>query len=138
VATGLIAVARWTHLTRFSPVRLLGCLVHSRPDHPATLGAGLALHFMLGAAVFPAAYVVFFELLGEASVLAGLAGGAVHGLAAGLAVPAVWRRTRCARARRFPEPGIFARKLGTLTPMGFLIVHCLYGATLGYIYAVPG
>lgn len=136
-ATGLIAGALRAGWTSFDPIRTLGCIIATRPDSGMALAAGSVLHLILGSAVFPAVYAVIFELLGRADALTGAVIGGIHGSIAGLCLPAFVARTRCGRARRAPDPGIFARKLGTLTPVGILSVHAIYGAVLGFIYVVP-
>ena len=135
--TGILVVALGAGLTRFSPIRCLGCIVTPRPDSRSNLVVGFVLHMIAGSAVFPALYAIIFELAGRADALFGFGIGGAHGVAAGLLVPVYVSRTRCARSRSTPNPGIFARKLGTLTPMGIVLIHAVYGAILGFVYAVP-
>jgi len=137
VTTGLLVVSIRAGLTRFSPIRYLGCILASRPDGRTALAVGSVLHLIAGSAVFPVVYAIVFEMVGRADALTGFGLGGVHGLVAGLLVPAFVSRTRCARARNATDPGIFARKLGTLTPMGIVLGHAVYGAVLGFVYAVP-
>src|SRR5688500_8304643 len=127
----------WAGVPIFDLVRLLGTML--LPDAAAWQWwpLGMALHLAVGAiwAVFyayffwsnygwrPAAQGVVFSL--GPAVLAGL-----------IMVPQMgWMREGLPGS--MPHPGLFAWNLGWGGPLGILLGHLIYGATMGRLYTHP-
>jgi len=122
-----------------------------RMDMPAMLGTmflplgaaarllGLAIHFGMGALFF-LVYAALFDGLDLSGALAGWGAlfGIVHGLVAGAAMgmmPAMHPRM-AEGPGAVPPPGVFGARLGAMAPMAILLLHALYGAVGGAVYAV--
>jgi uncharacterized membrane protein YeaQ/YmgE (transglycosylase-associated protein family) len=72
------------------------------------------------------------------SWLWGLVFGAVHGVMAGLVMgmmPLV--HPRVGPGKELPSPGLFAKNISPMAPMGLIMLHLVYGAVVGAIYVVP-
>lgn len=122
-----------------------------RMDMPAMLGTmflplgaparllGLAIHFMMGAAFF-LVYAAIFDAAGLEESVAGWGAlfGLVHGLIAGMAMgmmPAMHPRMADGPGA-VPRPGFFGVRLGAMAPVAIVLLHALYGAVGGAVYAV--
>lgn len=101
---------------------------------PAGFGRllGSLLHLAAGTFLFPTVYAIVFEIMARADVGLGAAMGLLHGVLAAALVPLAWRWTADEG-----RAGVLGRRLGSLTPIGIVMTHVLYGALLGYIYVVP-
>jgi hypothetical protein len=89
--------------------------------------------------IFAIIYAVLFTVLALAGGwLWGLIFGAVHGVFAGLVMgmmPMV--HPRMGQGKELPSPGLFAKNISPLAPMGLIMLHLVYGAIVGAIYVVP-
>jgi hypothetical protein len=62
--------------------------------------------------------------------------GAVHGVLAGLAfgmMPAL--HPRMGDGEELPAPGLFGHNLGAAVPMAIILLHVVFGAVVGGVYA---
>ena len=149
VIAGLAGTAAMT-IAMFMGGKMMGI----KMDMPATLGtmllpkgplawmAGLMMHLMLGVGFF-LAYAALIQGLDIHASVAGWSAlfGVVHAMVAGLAfgmMPMLHPRMAVsfrAPPGMVPAPGLFGVQLGTMGPMALVIVHAVYGAVGGAIYA---
>jgi hypothetical protein len=114
------------------------------PKGPAAWLLGLMMHFAMGVA-FLIVYAALFDAFGLEDGLAGWGAlfGLVHGVIAGMAMGMMgMMHPRMARAAAgggggsIPDPGLFAVHVAAMAPMAVLVMHVIYGAVGGAIYAV--
>jgi hypothetical protein len=119
---------------RMDLLLLLGGMMGLRG--PAGYASGLMMHGVSSAAFGVLHAAVFASADIDDAVLAwGIAFGAVHALATGMALgmmPAVHPEIR---AGRLAAPGPFALSLGAPTALGFLVLHLVFGGLVGILYA---
>lgn len=115
--------------------RMLG-LMFVDPRSGAATVLGLVAHVMMGI-VFAIVYVLLFRAFGVAPGWQwGAAFGAVHGVVAGLALgmmPAL--HPRMGNGQSLPVPGMFGKDLGRMVPMAVILLHIVFGAVVGVVYA---
>lgn len=115
--------------------RTLGLMVVG-PDNPALVVVGLMLHVMMGV-VFAIIYAVLFDLFNiDPSWLWGAIFGGAHGIIAGMAMgmmPMV--HPRMGPDKPLAAPGMFGRNLGAMVPVGFILLHIIFGAVVGGLYS---
>ncbi len=113
------------------------------PKGPAAWLLGLMMHFAMGVA-FLIVYAVLFDAFGLEDGLAGWGAlfGLVHGVVAGTFMGMIgMMHPRVARAAvgdggdSIPDPGLFAVRVAAMAPMAVLVMHVIYGAVGGAIYA---
>lgn len=112
---------------------------------------GMVTHvIMMGTVVFGLVYAGLFTAIGSAGPLTGLAIGLAHGVAAGMAMammgamhprmeaPLVVSDGEVVHATagevRLVEPGLFAKNYGSMTPVGLLMGHAVYGLVAALVY----
>ncbi len=147
VVAGLVATAVMTALMymgkamgmRMDMPRMLG-LMFTGPDSTGVVySLGVIAHFMMGV-LFAIIYAALFSLLGiEASWLWGAVFGAVHGVMAGMAfgmMPAM--HPRMGPGEVLAAPGPFGANYGSMIPVGVMMLHIIFGAVVGWLYALPG
>jgi hypothetical protein len=109
-------------------------------DRSAANVLGFVLYLLLGWLI-SFAYYLFFALLGEASVLVGIAAALVHALllltVALPLLPHVHPRVASEfdgpdSTRRLEPPGFLALHYGYRTPAVLLLAYAAYGAVLGF------
>jgi hypothetical protein len=118
--------------------RMLG-LMFTRPENKlGTYVIGLTAHLMNGvifALIYAALFGVFVLTGGW---LWGLIFGAAHGMLAGLTMAMIPKvHPRVGPGKELPSPGLFARNISPMAPMGLIMLHLAYGAVVGSIYVVP-
>ena len=146
VIAGIVATAAMTALMYMAKAmgipmdmpRMLG-LMFTRPENKAgTYFVGLMVHFMNGV-IFAIIYAAVFAAVGLAGGwFWGLIFGAVHGVIAGLVMgmmPIV--HPRMGPGKELSPPGLFAKNISPMAPMGLLMLHLVYGAIIGALYVVP-
>jgi hypothetical protein len=141
VATAVMTVLMYMAKAMGMPMdmpRMLG-LMFTRPENKAgTYIVGLMLHFMNGV-IFAILYAVLFAVLGlSGGWFWGLIFGAVHGVMAGLVMgmmPAV--HPRMGPGKELPSPGLFAKNISPLAPMGLIMLHLVFGVIVGALYVAP-
>jgi hypothetical protein len=115
--------------------RMLG-LMFVGPGSGAVTLIGLAAHVMMGV-IFAIMYVLLFNGFGIApSWQWGALFGAVHGVLAGLffgMMPAI--HPRMGNGEELPGPGLFGHNLGGAVPMAIIVLHVVFGAVVGGVYA---
>lgn len=97
---------------------------------------GLMVHLMMGV-IFAIVYAALFDILGvDANWLWGAIFGAVHGVIAGMAfgmMPAM--HPRMGPSEVLAAPGLFGVRYGSMVPIGVLLLHVVFGAVVGGVYA---
>jgi hypothetical protein len=149
ILAGLAATAVMTG------VLYMGFIIGMRMDMPMMLGTmllprgpaawllGLMMHFMMGA-IFFIIYALLFDLLAIESSLAawgavfGLAHGTVAGMAMGM-MNAMHPRMEASPGHggvgALQAPGFFGLRVSAMAPAAILMLHAVYGAVGGAIYA---
>ncbi|MBI3929897.1 MAG: hypothetical protein HY319_30440 [Armatimonadetes bacterium] len=131
----LAAAGRAFHFTSLEPELVLGSRMTGVADLSSGL-LGLALHLLIGG-LLAQVYAFFFELAGEADPVMGAGYGFVHGVIAGLFMELVPLIHPLVPAR-FAYFGVFSVYYGTATAIGFVVLHILYGGTIGALYRTRG
>ncbi len=139
VATAVMTVLMYLGKTMGMPMdmpRMLG-LMFTGPDSTGLVYAlGLMAHLMMGV-IFAIVYAALFDLLGvDANWLWGAVFGAVHGVIAGMAfgmMPAM--HPRMGPGEVLAAPGPFGVRYGSMVPIGVLLLHVVFGAVVGGVYA---
>lgn len=109
------------------------------------------LHYIvMGTVVFGLAYAALFTAFDSASAATGVLIGAVHGLVfGGMAMPimpAIHPRMSAAQDEgpvvteeqgklTLAAPGFFGVRWGSMTPVGIIVGHIVYGLVVALIYA---
>lgn len=126
-----------------------GAMATDDPDKAKKIG--MVMHvIVMGTIVFGIAYAAIFSVLGTAGWLTGLVVGLVHGVVAGLFMKMMggthpkmeavsnftgdttW--THDATGIHIAEPGLFGKNYGSMTPMGLLMGHAVFGIVVGLVY----
>jgi uncharacterized membrane protein YagU involved in acid resistance len=109
---------------------------------------GLMLHYILmGAIVFGLGYAAVFTLLDSAAALTGLVVGLIHGVVFGAMMlpmmPKIHPRMEdvdgvpmdvSSGTVKLTAPGMFGTQWGSMTPVGVVLVHALYGVIVAIVY----
>ncbi|MBI3967760.1 MAG: hypothetical protein HY329_19140 [Chloroflexi bacterium] len=99
---------------------------------------GLALHFTMGSVVLAWLYAALYRYLpGPPWVRGTVWGIGLWLLSQAVVMPLLGSVHPQITAGQMPAPGFFTLNLGVLAPIGSLIGHLVYGATLGAIYGHP-
>jgi hypothetical protein len=134
VMTGLMYVGRSMGMPMDMP-RMLGLMFTGPENSGKVYGTGMVVHFMMGV-IFAIIYILVLEVLGvSATWLWGAVLGAVHGVVAGGALgmmPAM--HPRMGEGQALAAPGMFGTNYGTMVPAGVLMLHIVFGATIGLLY----
>ena len=135
------AVARvliWTGVPIFDIVYVLGTMVLGRVAAWQWWPVGMALHMMVGMiwAIFYAYF--FWSTFDWPPAVQGLVFSLGPAVLAGLVmVPQMGLMHPLVLQGEMSYPGIFGLNLGRGGPMGVLLGHVVYGATLGGLYTRP-
>jgi len=115
--------------------RILG-LMFTRPENKTgTYIVGLMAHFMNGV-IFAVIYALLFTVLGVGGWTWGLIFGLVHGVMAGLVIGMMHLvHPNMGPGKELPALGLFARNISPMAPAGLVMLHLVYGAIVGAIYA---
>jgi len=143
VLAGVVATVVMTALMNLGKVmgmsmdmpRMLG-LIFAEPGSGAVGAIGLVIHLMMGI-VLAIVYVLLFLTFGIAPGWQwGAAFGAIHGVVAGLALGMMpMLHPRMGNGQELPAPGVFGKNLGEMTPMAVILLHVVFGAVVGVVYA---
>jgi uncharacterized membrane protein YagU involved in acid resistance len=142
--TTLMEGGQYLRLTRMSLPFILGTLVTENRTWANVWGFGL--HFVNGIG-FALGYGLFFEVLGRSDWWLGAIAGALHAtFVLAVVIPVIPDiHHRMASEDEGPDPtpmlqppGWFATNYGPQTPIGTLIGHVLYGATIAFFYRPIG
>ncbi|PZG01741.1 hypothetical protein [Micromonospora deserti] len=147
VMSGLMAVMRRAGKTSMDISLIEGAMFTGDPGRAK--GIGVFIHLVvLSGVVFGSIYALLFVAFDVAAVNAWWVGaliGVVHGVGAGLAMgmlQAVHPRMPATASAghggglRLDPPGPFAKNYGAATAPGMLMVHVVYGAVVGLVYAL--
>lgn len=111
---------------------LLGSLFGDSIALPQWL-TGFMLHLVIGA-VLGLFYAIVFEIVERSGPLTGGGLGLAHGLMAGLFMSGINAMNPLSLGASSPGPYLIHMKLG---PFIFLLVHFIYGVTVGLAYGSP-
>jgi len=140
VLTGLTVAAQSLGLTRVDIPFIIGTMF--TPDRDRAKVVGLAVHLINGW-IFAIVYALFFENIHAATWWYGALFGTVQGMfIVAVLLPVLpGIHPRMVSDFRGPEPtrlleppGLFVTNYGRITPLVLLVVHALYGATIGAFY----
>jgi hypothetical protein len=121
-------------MTRMDLLDLLGS-VATRPHTPQSKAVGAVVHLMNGA-ILAVGWAYAARLIGvELNWVSAMAWGAVLWLLALLMMSTMGAVHPAIRQRRQDDPGTAATNFGTMTPVGSLMGHLVWGAVLGLLYA---
>lgn len=149
IIAGLAATAVMTILMYMGPLMgirmdmplMLGTMVMA--PGPMARAAGMVMHFMSGALFF-VVYAALFNAFGLESSIVGWAAlfGAMHGVMAGIMMtmmgamhPRMAASTAGGSTDTLTAPGFFGVNYGTMAPMAIIMLHIVFGAVAGAIYA---
>ena len=150
VMTAMMQMASTVGMTRMPSMALIQGAIVTGDESKATV-MGLVTHVLvMGTLVFGSLYVVLFVAFDSNGWVTGLLIGVVHGIVAGVAMvmmgvmhprieppsalPEGTATTTIAGEVRIAEPGLFAKNYGSMTPVGLLVGHALYGVVVALIY----
>ncbi len=148
VMTAMMTMGASAGMTRMPPMPLvMGSMMTGDPRKALRLGA--MIHYLvLGTIVFGLLYAALFMWFDSASVLTGVAIGAVHGLVVGAIgmpmMPAM--HPRMSESSEGPPadtstgtvvlsaPGFLGLSWGSMTPVGLIAGHVVYGLIVAIAY----
>src|SRR5437764_117553 len=142
VLTSLTVAAQSLGLTRVDIPFIIGTMF--TPDRDRAKVVGLAVHLINGW-IFAIVYGLFFETIHAATWWSGALLGTLQGIfIVAVLLPVLpGIHPRMVSDFRGPEPtrlleppGLFVTNYGRITPLVLLVVHVLYGATIGAFYRV--
>ncbi|MEX2139183.1 MAG: hypothetical protein WD894_07980 [Pirellulales bacterium] len=143
VLTTLMAGSQGAGMTRMNIPFLLGTIF--TPDRDRAKPIGVVVHLINGW-LFSLIYVAAFHTVEDASVVFGMAIGAIHALfvlAVGMPLlPAIHPRMATEQqgptaVRQLEPPGFLALHYGVQTPISVFLAHLVFGAILGGFYELP-
>jgi len=144
VVAGLLATAVMTLLMymgkamgmKMDMPRMLGLMFAPPESGGAVYGLGGMAHFVMGV-LLAIIYGVIFSLLNlRGGWIWGAIFGVVHAVLAGMfmaMMPAM--HPRMGPGQELRPPGLFGRNYGTMVPVGLVMMHVIYGALVGGLYA---
>lgn len=97
---------------------------------------GAMMHGVMGV-IFALIHTGIYQATGlETSLVAwGILFGFVHWLVVGMGIGMIGAVHPMMRTGELQAPGVFVRNLPSMTVMGFLMIHLLYGLLVGAIYS---
>jgi len=136
-------------MTDMPPMELVtGAMVTG--DESRAKQIGIFIHWiMMGTVIFGLGYAAVFTVVGNASVVTGLLVGAVHGIVVGLVfmpmMPAMHPRMAADAPIagtvgtvdgevQLSAPGLFGARWGSMTPVGLVMGHVVYGIITALVY----
>lgn len=148
VMSAMMRIVASAGMTGMPPMPLvMGSMMTGEPRQAVRLGA--MMHYLvMGTFAFGLLYAALFTVFDSSSVLTGGAIGAVHGLVVGaMAMPMMpAMHPRMSASPEGPPadtstgtvvlsaPGFFGSNWGSMTPVGFIAGHVVYGLIAALIY----
>ena len=150
VMSALMAMAKAVGMTNMPPMPLvLGSMMSDDKKTASLMGA--MIHFIImGTIVFGAIYAALFTAFDDATVAIGAGIGLVHGVIVGAMalpmMPALNRRMTPAVEPGTPvvtttnghlsiaAPGFFGIRWGSMTPVGIIVGHVVFGIVVAVAY----
>lgn len=126
-------------MTRMNFLYILGTMMAPQASERTAYTVGFAAH-MMASAGFGLAHAGLLHAIGVSSVgqAAGwdLLVGAVHGMVILAVMPMMLNTMHVlVRQGRITHPGVALVGFGTMTPMGSLMAHVVFGLVVGTVYA---
>lgn len=125
-------------MTRMDLLKTLGTMVAPKAATNVVYAIGAMMHLMMGA-VFGLVHAGLLHAVdpssdGAAAGFGALFGG-VHGMIVAFMLPVMLTMMHpLVRSGHMPAPGVAMTKLGTMTPMGIVMAHIVFGLVTGAIY----
>lgn len=145
VMTAMIKMSAAAGMTQMPSFELMtGSMMSGDEKTAKTIGA--MIHYvMMGTVVFGIIYALLFQAFDSASWLTGLAIGIVHGLIIGMIFMPMMSTMHPRMGEpavageptdeiRLSSPGVMGKNWGSMTPMGMLMGHAVYGVVLALLY----
>lgn len=128
-----------TGMTRMNFLPMLGSMMAPKASRSATYGIGLVIHLMASAA-FGLIHAGILTAIDVDSVGAAAAWdvviGAVHGIGVLIVMPMMLAMAHpLVRSGDLERPGTLMTGFGSMTPVGSLAAHVVFGLVVGSIYA---
>jgi hypothetical protein len=128
-----------TGMTRMNFLPMLGSMMAPKASRSVTYGIGLVIHLMASAA-FGLAHAGILTAIDVDSVGAAAGWdvviGAVHGIGVLILMPMMLTMAHpLVRRGDLERPGAFLTGFGSMTPVGSLAAHVVFGLVVGSIYA---
>jgi hypothetical protein len=129
-----------TGMTRMNFLTMLGSMMTPKASRGATYAIGLVIHLM-ASAVFGLVHAGILTAIDVTSVGSAAAWnvliGAVHGFGVLIVLPSMLSMAHpLVRNGDLERPGPFMTGFGSMTPVGSLAAHVVFGLVVGSIYAV--
>jgi hypothetical protein len=126
-------------MTRMNFLPILGTMMAPKASRGTTYGIGFVIHMMLSA-IFGLVYAGILTALDVASVGSasgwGALLGAFHGAGALIAMPMMLAMAHPhVRTGDLERPGALMTGFGSMTPVGSVAAHVVFGLVVGSIYA---
>lgn len=135
IMTLLIAMARLLGMTTMDLELKLGSMI-SQEVNATSWVTGLVMHLIISGLI-ACIYAVGFEYVAhKASWLIGLGFAVIHTIIGGIFVGMMGQIHPLMPSDALPAPGPFAINFGTMTTVGFIVAHLIYGAIVGAMYEV--
>lgn len=144
VMTAMIKMSTAAGMTEMPSFELMmGSMMSGDEKTAKTIGA--MIHYvMMGTVVFGIIYALLFQAFDSASWISGLMIGIIHGLIVGMMMPMMpMMHPRMGEAAvvgpgsgeiHLSSPGVMGKNWGSLTPVGVLMGHAVYGVVLALLY----
>jgi hypothetical protein len=126
-------------MTRMNFLPMLGSMMAPKASRSATYGIGLMIHLMASAA-FGLIYAAILTAIDVDSVGAAAAWavviGALHGVGVVILMPVMLAMAHpLVRRGELERPGALMTGFGSMTPVGSLAAHVVFGLVVGSVYA---
>jgi hypothetical protein len=126
-------------MTRMNFLPMLGSMVAPKAPRGTTYVIGSVIHMMMSA-IFGLVYAGVLTAIGVSTVGSasawGLVIGAVHGAGVLIVMPAMLTMAHpLVRAGDLERPGAVMTGFGSMTPIGSLAAHVVFGLVVGAVYA---
>jgi hypothetical protein len=128
-----------TGMTRMNFLPILGTMMAPKASRGTTYGIGFVVHMMLSA-IFGLIYAGILSAIDVDSVGAAAASGvvigAVHGTGVLILMPMMLAMAHpLVRSGDLERPGALMTGFGSMTPVGSVAAHVVFGLLVGSIYA---
>lgn len=151
VMTAMMSAAARMGFTQMPPMTLVtGSMMSADPARARWIGV-MVHYIVMGTVVFGLAYAALFTALGSASAVTGVIIGAIHGVMVGAVampmMPAMHPRMTTSPTPDgttvdtsggvvvLSQPGLFGSHWGSMTPVGLIVGHVVYGLVVALVYA---
>lgn len=145
VMTAMIKMSSAAGMTEMPSFELMTGSMMSGDEKTAKMIGAMIHYVMMGTVLFGIIYALLFQTFDSSSWVTGLVIGIVHGLIVGvmfmpmmpmmhprMGEPAVVGEP--GGEIRLSAPGVMGKKWGSMTPIGVLMGHAVYGVVMALLY----